>query len=455
MSRNPQPLSPAPALIVVADGIDEHGAGTATTPLGRLHVPGLLPGERGSVVVEHQSPHRAEAWGLLRERLGPPAADRVTPACPAAGHCGGCAWQHLAYPAQLAHKQARLRAVLAEATPTAVGEVTPAPAQLGYRNRGKYVAGERDGALVLGGFAPRSHTLIETAGCRIVAPIVDEVAAWATGAARAAGLRAFRERQRTGELRYVVVRANAAGDVLVGLVTPTSTAAERITPMAEALARHPAVRGVVWVQHDRADGAILPHDATVTTLAGEARLQDVVAGVAIETGIAEFLQVNSAQAAAMYARIAALAEVGPGDRAVDLYAGVGGITFALAQRGAHVHAIEVDRGAVAALGAAAARAGLPHVTAQAGDASLLATLTGVAAPRVVVVNPPRKGLSDAANRAVLAAGAPTLIYVSCGPEALARDLVRWRAAGYQVDAIEPFDLMPGTGHVETVVRARR
>ena len=449
MTRNPQPL---PSLTVLASGLDEAGAGTATIDGSLIHVVGLLPGERGTVDLEHVSPHRAEAWGHLRERLGPVADDRVAPACPAAGRCGGCAWQHLAYPAQLAHKRDRVRAALAGVVAVdVVAPVVAAPAPLGYRNRGKYVAGERDGALVLGGFAPRSHDLIDTAGCQVVAPIIDEVAAWAVGAGRAADVRPFRERQRTGDLRYVVVRCNPAGDVLLGLVTPTTASAERIATMADALARHPAVRGVVHVQHDRTDGAILPHDATTTTLRGEPCLRDEVAGVQIETGIAEFLQVNHAQAAAMYGRIAALAAVGPGQRAVDLYAGVGGISFALARRGAAVHAIEVDRGAVAALAAAAARAGLTQVTALAGDASLLAA----AAVDVIVVNPPRKGLSEAACQAVLAAGAPTLIYVSCGPESLGRDLGRWAAAGYVVDTVEPFDLMPGTGHVETVVRAQR
>lgn len=283
MARN----RPSPgATEVVATALDDAGAGVGVVDGVTMHVTDLLPGERAQVGVDHRSPHRAEAWGHVEVRLGPASLHRTPPACPAAGRCGGCAWQHLAYPAQLQHKAARVEAALTalplERRPTPA-PIVAAPRTLGYRNRGKYVVGEAGGQLTLGAFAPRTHDVIDTLGCRVVAPIIDELAASIRGLAQAHGVRAYREQKRTGELRYVVVRANRHDEALVGLVTPRAVPIERLRPLGDAIARHPAVRGVLWVAHDRADGAILPHDALITPLAGESTLPDEISGVAVET----------------------------------------------------------------------------------------------------------------------------------------------------------------------------
>jgi len=211
------------------------------------------------------------------------------------------------------------------------------------------------------------------------------------------------------------------------------------------------VRGVVAVENDRRDGAIVPSGTSATVLRGQGHLVEQLGGVPVEVGAGEFLQVNRAQAQAMYDRVAALANAAPGVRAIDLYAGLGGITFALARAGASVHAVEIDPAAVRALTRAAARAGLAdRVTATAGDAAAIRRER----PDVLVVNPPRRGLGSA-RTAVAALGAPTIIYVSCGPDSLGKDLRVLVEAGWSIDTVEPFDLMPGTPQVETIVRLVR
>ena len=422
-----------------------------------MHVTDLLPGESAEVAILHDSPHGRDSWGQVTRRLGAASAERVTPGCPGFGRCGGCAWQHLAYPAQLREKRARVVAALTGVVaPTLVADAIASPEVYGYRNKGKYVVGSDDGAIVLGSYAPRTHRLIDSLGCRVVAPIIDEVATWLRGAAEVAAVVPYDEARRSGALRYAIVRANHVGDVLVALVATSSGAASpALRKLADAVAKHPAVRGVVAVRNDRIDGAIVPHDAVIDVLAGDDSIVERVAGVELRLGVREFLQVNRAQADAMYHRVAELAGVSDGQRAVDLYAGVGGITFSLAHAGAHVTAIEIDRAAVAALSAAAHRAGLTHVRAIAADASTVSSAIAGEQPDVIVVNPPRKGLGANVADLVATSGATTLIYVSCGPEALGRDLAIWQVHGYVVDVVQPFDLMPGTGQVETVVRARK
>jgi 23S rRNA (uracil1939-C5)-methyltransferase len=451
---------------VVAASLDEagHGVGADEAATGaprEIHVADLLPGERAEVVIDHASPHRPAAWGHVVRRLGAPSPDRAAPACPAFGRCGGCVWQHLAYPAQLAAKRARVAAALADvpavrAGAARVAEVVPAPAIVGYRNKGKYVAGRAGEHLVLGAYAPRSHHVIDTLGCRVVAPIIDEVATWVRGAAEAAGLAAYDEATRDGELRYVIVR-EAEGDAMVVLVVASRTPRGKLEQVASTLARHPAVRGIVAIENDRRDGAIVPSGASAQILLGHGFLVEHLAGVPVEVGAGEFLQVNRAQAAALYRRVAELAGARPGLRAVDLFAGVGGIGLHLARAGAEVTAVELDREAVAQLRRAAHRAGLA-LEAIAGDAGELPRAirdTLVGRVDVAVVNPPRKGLATGARDLLAALAAPAIIYVSCGPEALGRDLAALAGAGWAPDAIEPYDLMPGTAQVETLVRLRR
>ncbi len=449
---------------VTAVALDEAGHGVGTADGQRLHVADLLPGERAEVAIDHTSPHRPEAWGRVVRRLGDASADRAEPACPAFGRCGGCLWQHLAYPAQLAAKRERVVAALAELPAVrdgaaVIGEVRPSPQLLGYRNKGKYVVGRvgkaRGAPLVLGAYAPRSHQVIDTLGCQVVAPIIDEVATWVRGAAERAELVPYDEATRTGELRYVVIR-EAAGDVMIALVVAPAAPRAKLEQVANALARHPAVRGLVAITNDRRDGAIVPSGSSAQVLFGHGHLVEELAGVRIEVGAGEFLQVNRDQAHAMYARVAELAGDLRGRRAVDLFAGLGGFGLHLARAGAEVMAVEIDRDAVSQLRRAAERAGLP-LTAIAGDANaeLADRLAAPRSPELVVVNPPRKGLSASTRELLVALAAPMIIYVSCGPDSLGRDLLALAGDGWQPDAIEPFDLMPGTAQVETIVRLRR
>ncbi|MBS1118121.1 MAG: (Uracil-5)-methyltransferase [Deltaproteobacteria bacterium] len=448
-----------------AVALDEGGLGVGpelppeaeAAPARLVHVVDLLPGERAEVAIDHASQHKAEAWGHVTKRLGPSSPDRVHPVCPGFGQCGGCVWQHLAYPAQLAAKHRRVVDALAQVPAVANGSVSvaavrPSPEITGYRNKGKYVVGRAGKHLVLGAYAPRSHHVIDTIGCRVVAPIIDEFAIRVRRAATAAGLVPYDEVSRTGELRYVVVR-EAGGEVLVALVVAPGTPRGKLEQVTTGLAKHPALRGIVAIENDRRDGAIVPSGASAQVLFGQGFLIEELAGARVEVGAGEFLQVNRAQATAMYERVAELCEVSPGSSAVDLFAGLGGIGLHLARAGATVVAVEIDREAVEALLRAAQQASLP-LTAIAGDAAdLRGQLT--AHPDVVVVNPPRKGLSEGA-RALLAEWAPSMIvYVSCGPDSLARDLAALAVAGYTPDVVEPFDLMPGTPQVETVVRLRR
>jgi 23S rRNA (uracil1939-C5)-methyltransferase len=225
------------------------------------------------------------------------------------------------------------------------------------------------------------------------------------------------------------------------------------------------VSGVVWIRNDARTGAILAGE--VEPLLGRPTIIETVATepvatrmkLDIELGIGDFFQVNRDQAARLYARVAELAA--GATRALDLYCGVGGIAFTLAgaNPGTEVLGIERNPGAVAAANRAAERAGLQarvHFRAGVAADALDVASGAQAGSDLVVVNPPRKGLDSETLAALRQIAPATIIYVSCGPESLARDLSILSGSGlsasgdYRVERVEPFDLMPGTPQVETV-----
>jgi 23S rRNA (uracil1939-C5)-methyltransferase len=334
-----------------------------------------------------------------------------------------------------------------------VAEVVPAPEQIGYLNTATYVVARPAGRLALGAFAPRSHDWIDTSECRIVHPAIAGAARAAAAALDRSGLEVYAEATRAGHLRYLVLRASRSGDVLAGIVTTSDAPRPLLDAAAAGIAQAPGVRGVLWLPNDTATGAILGAEAH--PLAGSPRIAESVDGIAVEVAIDTFLQVNLGAAEALYRRLVGHLEPLAGRAAVDLYCGIGPIALMLARRGADVVGIEKNPAAIAAAREAAARNGIAARFEDAAAAGHVPRRIGDRPVDVAVVNPPRQGLSAVLRADLAAAGPPVLAYVSCGPESLGRDLAELAAGGYRVEAVEPFDLMPGTGHVETLVIARR
>lgn len=440
---------PGHRLRVTARDIDREGRGVATAEGLEIHAQGLCPGESGLVAIDHVSKRSGRGFG--HGQPDEPGADRVEPAC-VGQPCGGCAWQHLAYPAQLLHKRRRVtRALAALAAPPTVAEVVGAASPTGYRNKATYVLAEQGGAVALGAYAPRSHDWVDTSRCVVVRPAIASVVPTIARALTDARLPVYDERQRTGCLRYAVVRSSRAGQVLVGLVATSTTPDEPLQAAASAIASQTQVAGVVAICNDAHSGVIV--HGPVRNLVGQSSLTETVCGVPIDVAIDTFVQIHLDQAERLYQRLADLVCATGPVRAIDLYCGVGAIGFALANRSSQVVGVERNPTAVELGNRAAARAGLHDrlsLIAESASDSDLTGLVGQTGAEVVVVNPPRQGLTAEVRASLRRARPATIAYVSCGPESLARDLADL-ADAYGPTHIEPFDLMPGTGHVETLV----
>jgi 23S rRNA (uracil1939-C5)-methyltransferase len=266
----------------------------------------------------------------------------------------------------------------------------------------------------------------------------------------------FDEVKRTGVVRYVVLRANTRGEVLVAVVSGRSGWREGPALAAELLSQTPAVVGVVEQVNDH-PGNVLFGMAPLRLLAGRDTLTENVAGVSVEVPPQAFLQVNREVAALAYRAIRdAAAARAPLGRLVDVYAGVGGISFTLAAAnlGSELYAIEENPHATGS----GARAMQDMAIAATSPMTKINFVTGAAetaAPLLpnadlVVLNPPRAGVSSALLTALAAARPRLAIYLSCNPDSLARDLAVLVGGGRRIASLVPFDMLPHTAHIEAL-----
>jgi 23S rRNA (uracil1939-C5)-methyltransferase len=435
-------------LQVTCTSLDDEGAGVGPEGEVRVHIAGALPGERVRARVEHLSPHRPDAWATL-DRIEQAAPERVATVCPGFGSCGGCVVQHLAYDAQRAWKTARVeREVKASAAlaGVAVAPCVASPRPLGYRNRNKLVYGLVDGKRTLGAWAPRTHRLVDMAGCAVSEAPLEAVSAALLSLCDARAIEPYDEPSGAGVLRYVILRVNHLGEVLVTLVTAT-----RDWPEGEELARalmaeRREVVGVVHNLNPSRGNAI--YGAESRPLAGRQWLDDKVGTVFVRLSPTAFFQLNRDVAALIYADVSTAAALTGTERVVDCYSGVGGVALTLASRAAEVIGIEENPNAVED---ALASAHLNHANRTrfvCGDAA--AKLAALDAADVVVLNPPRRGCDPEVLDAAVRLGPRLIAYVSCNPTSLVRDLELLAARGFVTRSVRPYDMLPQTQHVEAL-----
>lgn len=459
-------MRPGERLALACTDLDDQGAGVTAPP--RVHVAGALPGERVVATVAHVSSHTWEAWADLSS-VETASPDRRPPACRAFGACGGCVLQHLAYAAQLDWKRNRVvRALAAEATfapaDLRVDACVASPRPLGYRNKSKLVAGRVAGKLVLGAYAPRSHDIVDLAGCRIAEPPLDETATALRAIFDQAGVEPYDERTATGDLRYVVLRANADGQVLAVWVVARPLRGGDALARALCAAR-PEILGVVEHQNRAAGNNIFAvADAGAGASAGgerplagtdlfEDRMDIGGRALRLRLSPSAFFQANREVAALAYAEIARGLAVRAGERVVDAYSGIGAIALTLARDAGEVIGIESHAGAVADATASTALNGIANARFIAADAAeALATIDRA---DVVVLNPPRKGCATTVLTEVVRLAPRAIAYLSCDPETLARDLGYFAGRGYRASTITPFDMLPHTPHVEVLALLAR
>lgn len=434
MSSSSPRLPPDSPESVRVTALASDGDGIARTAEGRVvFVEGGVPGDR----VELSTPRKQK--GSLRARIArivEPSSDRVEPRCPHFGQCGGCLWQHVRYPAQLEAKRQNVRAALERIGGLVLEcdvEIVASPSDYGYRARTRVV--EVDGGV---GYRRRgSNETLRVEVCPVLVPEVE-----ATLVAQAELVKVSQKRARRGDDRRGARPAPRAREPREWVITAGS--------------RGPA-------RSEEAGTAFAVYEGTPA--ASDAEPRDEIAlevlGERLRIGGTGFIQGN----ALLWERLAQevrdrclLPRAGRAPRRfVELYAGIGFFTLPLARSGLVGLAVESDPRAVADLAFNLGRAGLANVVeAIAAEVEVRMDLpTWLASTDLLLVDPPRIGLDARVCESIAKGGPGVVVYVSCDPATLARDLKRLAEHDYRVASVLAFDLFPQTPHVETVVRLER
>lgn len=421
---------------LVVERLAYGGDGVAVAPDGRVvFVAGACPGDVVEARVEEERPRflRARVVDVLEA-----SPHRVEPPCEHFGTCGGCQWQHIAYDAQLEWKRRSVIDALSRIAnvETAVGAPIPSPAVYGYRNKVELLPASAAGTFALGFSRFDSVRTVPVRRCLLL----PESHA-AAPRAIAGALSFVLARSQTPVLR-VVVRCALDGETEVDLWTPPGPFPRKLAAkaVADAMAARTITRVVVREPVSARD------IRKVEVLAGPGAWRETIDGDRYLVSAPSFFQVNTRAAAKLRTLVAhAVAESRPA-HVVDAYAGVGTFTLPIA-RTARTTAIEASGAALRDLRRNLAHARL-DATIVPGDAAY--ALGSVGSADVVVVDPPRAGLSRPALDAVVGTGASRIIYVSCDPTTLARDAKLLHEKGFMLVQATPVDLFPQTYHVETV-----
>lgn len=428
------------------DGYSSEGLGIARIDGQVVFVHGAVRGETCDVLV--MKVLKNAAFGKIAALVEPSPARR-TPDCPYYGRCGGCDFRHMSYEEELWAKRARVQDALtriggAEVT---VEEILGAEQPLHYRNKSIYPispAGE------VGFYRARSHQVVNVEHCLIQKPEADALAQALRDYIARFQVEPYNEATGRGLLRHLYVRTSCRGESLACLLVNGSRLPheQELVDMLRAAA--PGVCGVVLGENTRRGNAILGD--RYRTLWGRDYLTDTLCGLELRLSVPSFYQVNHDQAQRLYEKALEYAGLTGRELAVDLYCGAGTITQVLARRARHVIGGEIVPEAIRDAKDSARRNGVENVEFLCGDASRLAAelrQRGLR-PDVICVDPPRKGLAPDVVEAAASMTPGRIVYVSCDPATLARDVARFAPLGYCPVRACAVDLFPGTAHIETV-----
>jgi 23S rRNA (uracil1939-C5)-methyltransferase len=430
------------------DGVDEKGRGLlrAGTKPGLAYF--TIPGEKigGEVTARHGGELRVRMETVIE-----PSPDRVTPQCSDAGRCGGCPWQMIRYERQCAMKLGLVNEAMTELRTTnderlTINDIVAAPHQYNYRNRMDYVFAV-DGSL---GLKTPEHwdMVLDLKGCKMLSEEAIKIMEIARELTRESKVPFWSNRVHAGFWRYLVIREGKnTGERLVLITTSAELPA---LPLREkfATALKPLAISLLWGVNPEITDLSIPK--TIEPIFGETFLTEKINGFAYHIPCASFFQTNSEMAAQLQNTVVEFAAAKPGEKIMDLYCGSGFLTLALAKAAERVIGVELDDAAVEIARGNAKLNNIDNIDFRSGATEkLLSPALADMAPDTIVLDPPRAGLHPDALEALMDSGAKRLVYVSCNPRALARDL-KTLLIKYSVEATRCLDLFPHTPHIETV-----
>ena len=427
-----------------------------------VFVSGAVDGDRVTVKIIKIA--KNYAVGRLEKILSPSPHRLSSPdSCPARG-CGGCAYRAITYAHELELKRGSVVAAFRRAgLPDAqVAPVLSTGKTAGYRNKAQYPVTGTSDAPVIGFFAPKSHRVTDARKCPLQPPLFGEILDGIAEQIKKYRIAPYDEETHTGLLRHIYLRsAKDEKEVLLTFVLNGDALPHADEVVRDLTDRFPALVGI-GINVNREKTNVICGDE-FKTLWGKDEITDTLAGVELSFSAASFYQVNRDAAELLYNKAKEIAEFSGDETLLDLFCGVGSIGLSMADAVREVVGIEIVPDAVRCANENAKRNGIKNAAFFAGDATDTDKLLAGAEselgkelhPDAVVLDPPRKGCDEKLLAFLANRGIPKIVYISCNPETLARDVAYLAKRGYGFSEITPVDLFPRTAHVESVCRLIR
>ncbi|MBC2189812.1 23S rRNA (uracil(1939)-C(5))-methyltransferase RlmD [Listeria booriae] len=449
------PVKKNDCLDVVFEDLTHDGNAVAKIDGYPIFVPQGLPDEIAQIKV--LKTNKNYGFGKIIE-LTKESADRVTPPCLVYSQCGGCQLQHLSYDGQLRMKQKQVAQVMkrigkqdVEVLPT-LGMENP----WNYRNKAQVPVGFVNGRLVAGFYQQRSHQIIDMNTCLIQQEENNEVIQTARAIFAKYYVEPYDETTRKGVLRHLMTRfATTTGELMLVIVTTKLNFPNKAEIMAELQQSIPELTSLVQNVNTANTNVIFGEQTVV--LAGREYIMDTIHGISFAISARSFYQVNPEQTEILYAEALKLAGLTGEETVIDAYCGIGSISLCLAKEAKHVYGVEIVPQAIEDARANAKLNKMDNVTFAVGKAEEVIPdwfNQGIKAD-VLVVDPPRKGCDDALLQTILKMKPKRVVYVSCNPATLARDMLVLTEGGYEAKMVQPVDMFPQTTHVECVTVLQR
>ena len=434
--------------------------GTSGEGVGRyenftVFIPQALPNERVLTVIEEVK--KTYARGRIQKILQESPA-RVTPLCEIYDECGGCQLQHLSYEEQLHAKRAQVVDALThigKLPQILVNETLRADDPWNYRNKMQFPIGVDKGRLVVGCFAQGSHRIINTENCHIQRTMNNDLANAVREIAEKLHIPVYNEDTHKGILRHIVGRVGRGGELMAVIVTATKQlprAKDFVRLLRERLPHLVSVHQNIQTYRNN---VIMGRDTIL--LWGRSTILDTLGRLNFHISPRSFFQVNTRQAERLYEQALAYADLHGTETVIDAYCGTGTITLFLAQKARKVYGIEIVQPAILDARKNARDNHVKNAEFIVGDATAVmpALYKQGIRPDVVVVDPPRAGCTEIVLRTFANMKPQRIVYVSCNPATLARDLAILKDLGYITQEVQPVDLFPQTSHVENVALLMR
>ena len=416
-----------------------------------VFVKGALVGEVCEILILKVQTTHAYAKIL---KVIEPSPRRVEPKCPVADKCGGCSLWHMDYAEELRFKQAQVEQCFRKIAKSdiALEPIIPAENITGYRNKAQFPVGEQeDGRVVFGFYREKSHDIVAVEECLIQSEVANRLARAVAGWVKTSGVPLYNPDTKTGIIRHILVKTgHKTGQTMLALVCAQKNVPELEKLVEKVLKKAPKVVSVVLNINTSPNNAILGRQCI--NVYGREDITDNLCGLDFNISPLSFYQTNSPQAEKLYNTALDFAQIDKDTQVLDLYCGTGTITLCAAARAKRAIGIEIVPQAIEDAKENAKMNRVENAEFFCADAAGFAQIIeekGIN-PGVVIVDPPRKGLDQAAIDQLLQLGAEKLVYISCNPATLCRDIALLEE-GYKIERAVPVDLFPRTVHVETCV----